>query len=68
MTMLKRTIPALLIAADLSLALSSPNVRYGDLDGHLDLVDDPSRAGFLLEEGWLVATDAVGLGYSVQLG
>ncbi len=60
--------PALLIAADLSLALSSPNVRYGDLDGHLDLVNDPSRAGFLLEEGWLVAADAVGLGYSVQLG
>ncbi len=60
--------PALLIAAGLSLALSSPNVRYGDLDGHLDLVNDPSRAGFLLEEGWLVATDAVGLGYSVQLG
>jgi L-Ala-D/L-Glu epimerase len=60
--------PALLIAAELSLALSSPNVRYGDLDGYLDLVDDPSRAGFLLEEGWLVATDVVGLGYIVELG
>ena len=60
--------PALLIAADLSLALSSPNVRYGDLDGHLDLVDDPSIAGFRLEEGWLVATDVVGLGYMVELG
>jgi L-Ala-D/L-Glu epimerase len=60
--------PALLIAADLSLALSSPNVRYGDLDGYLDLVDDPSRAGFLLEEGWLVASDVVGIGYAVELG
>jgi L-alanine-DL-glutamate epimerase-like enolase superfamily enzyme len=60
--------PALLIAADLSLALSSPNVRYGDLDGHLDLMDDPTRAGFVLEDGWLVATDVVGLGYTVELG
>ncbi len=60
--------PALLVAADLSLALSSPNVRYGDLDGHLDLVDDPSKAGFRLEEGWLVAADVPGLGYQVELG
>ena len=43
--------PALLISAGLSLALSSPNVHYGDLDGYLDLVDDPSQAGFFLEAG-----------------
>jgi L-alanine-DL-glutamate epimerase-like enolase superfamily enzyme len=60
--------PALLIAAGLSLALSSPNVRYVDLDGHLDLVNDPSRAGFLLEDGWLIATEVSGLGYTVELG
>jgi L-Ala-D/L-Glu epimerase len=59
--------PALLVSAGLSLALSSPNVRYGDLDGHLDLLDDPSRAGFKIEDGWLVASEVPGLGYTVEL-
>jgi L-alanine-DL-glutamate epimerase-like enolase superfamily enzyme len=59
--------PALLIAAGLALALSSPNVQYGDLDGHFDLVDDPTQASFRFEEGWLVATDAPGLGCTVDL-
>jgi L-alanine-DL-glutamate epimerase-like enolase superfamily enzyme len=60
--------PALLISAGLSLALSSPNVRYGDLDGSLDLLNDPSQAGFTLDDGWLVAADVPGLGYTVNLG
>jgi L-Ala-D/L-Glu epimerase len=60
--------PALLISAGLSLALSSPNVAYCDLDGYLDLVGDPSQAGFELREGWLVASDVPGLGYQVDLG
>jgi L-alanine-DL-glutamate epimerase-like enolase superfamily enzyme len=59
--------PALLIAAGLTLALSSPNVRYGDLDGHFDLVDDPTQPGFFFEEGWLVARDVPGLGCTVEL-
>jgi L-alanine-DL-glutamate epimerase-like enolase superfamily enzyme len=59
--------PALLIAAGLSLALSAPNVRYCDLDGHLDLVGDPTVPGFTLEEGWLTATDVPGLGCTVEL-
>jgi L-alanine-DL-glutamate epimerase-like enolase superfamily enzyme len=59
--------PALLTAAGLSFGLSSPNVRYGDLDGHLDLVGDPTVPGFLLEEGWLIATDVPGLGCTVDL-
>ncbi len=59
--------PAMLISAGLSLALSSPNVRYGDLDGNLDLLNDPSRPGFRLEDGWLVASEVPGLGYSVEL-
>jgi L-Ala-D/L-Glu epimerase len=60
--------PALLISAGLSLALSSPNIAYADLDGYLDLEHDPSRVGFRLEEGWLVAADVPGLGYAVDLG
>jgi len=59
--------PALLIAAGLGFALSSPNVRYGDLDGHFDLVDDPSVPGFRFEQGWLIATDVPGLGCTVEL-
>lgn len=59
--------PALLIAAGLSMALSAPNVRYCDLDGHLDLVGDPTAAGFVLRDGWLTATDVPGLGCTVEL-
>jgi L-alanine-DL-glutamate epimerase-like enolase superfamily enzyme len=59
--------PALLIAAGLGLALSSPNVHYGDLDGHFDLIGDPTVPGFLFEDGWLVATDVPGLGCTVSL-
>jgi L-alanine-DL-glutamate epimerase-like enolase superfamily enzyme len=59
--------PALLIAAGLGLALSSPNVHYGDLDGHFDLVDDPTKPGFFFEDGWLVARDVPGLGCTVEL-
>jgi L-alanine-DL-glutamate epimerase-like enolase superfamily enzyme len=59
--------PALLIAAGLSFALSSPSVQYGDLDGHFDLVNDPTLPGFLFQEGWLIATDMPGLGCTVDL-
>ncbi len=59
--------PALLIAAGLSLALSSPNVQYGDLDGHLGLLNDPSVPGFQLEDGWLIAAEIPGLGTQVNL-
>ncbi|MFN2290123.1 MAG: mandelate racemase/muconate lactonizing enzyme family protein [Anaerolineae bacterium] len=59
--------PALLIAAGLGMALSSPNVSYVDLDGHFDLVDDPTRPGFDFEQGWLVARDVPGLGCMVEL-
>ncbi|MBN1888602.1 MAG: dipeptide epimerase [Thermoflexales bacterium] len=59
--------PALLIAAGLGLALSSPNVRYADLDGHFDLLNDPTRPGFRFEDGWLIAGEEPGLGCAVDL-
>jgi L-alanine-DL-glutamate epimerase-like enolase superfamily enzyme len=59
--------PALLIAAGLAFAISSPSVAYGDLDGHFDLVDDPTVPGFMFREGWLIATDIPGLGCTVDL-
>ncbi|MGC9399480.1 MAG: mandelate racemase/muconate lactonizing enzyme family protein [Anaerolineae bacterium] len=59
--------PALLTAAGLAFALSSPGVTYGDLDGYFDLADDPTRQRFILDEGWLIATDVPGLGCTVEL-
>ena len=59
--------PALLIAAGLAFALSSPNVRYGDLDGHFDLENDPTIPSFKFQDGWLIATDTPGLGCRVDL-
>ncbi len=59
--------PALLTAAGLSFALSSPNVRYGDLDGYLGLINDPTSIGFRLEDGWLVASEIPGLGCTVEV-
>lgn len=59
--------PALLIAAELAFALSSPAVRYGDLDGSFDLVDDPTQARFVVRDGYLIATDVPGTGCHVDL-
>jgi L-alanine-DL-glutamate epimerase-like enolase superfamily enzyme len=59
--------PALLIAAGLAFALSSPSVKYGDLDGHFDLVGDPTVPGFTFRDGWLIASDVPGLGCTVEL-
>ena len=59
--------PALMIAAGLSFALSSPSVEFADLDGYLDISNDPTVPGFQLEDGWLITTDVPGLGCTVEL-
>jgi len=59
--------PALLISAGLSYALSSQVVQYADLDGHLDLINNPSVPGFKFEEGWLIAGEIPGLGCKIDL-
>jgi L-alanine-DL-glutamate epimerase-like enolase superfamily enzyme len=54
---------ALGISAALHFALSRPNVEYADLDGHLDVVDDPFEGMIRIEQGIIFPPEAPGLGW-----
>ncbi len=52
------------VAAGLHVALSSPNVAYADLDGHVEFIDDPTYHAVKIVDGYVYPNDVPGLGFS----
>ena len=54
------------IAAALHLVQTMPGLIYADLDGHMDLAEDPACGGFEIRDGFMHVSDRPGLGVTVD--
>lgn len=55
------------IAGALAVCLSSENFQFADLDGHIEIENDPATGGVRLENGMLYPVDLPGLGVQVNI-
>jgi L-alanine-DL-glutamate epimerase-like enolase superfamily enzyme len=54
------------IAAALAVCLSNTNIHYADLDGHVEIENDPASGGVRLDNGVLYPVEEPGLGVTVK--
>jgi L-alanine-DL-glutamate epimerase-like enolase superfamily enzyme len=55
------------IAAAVHVACALPGVRYADLDGAFDIVDDIASGGFTVKDGFLIPGERPGFGVHVKI-